>query len=74
MRVVNLCDRDIQEKYKLALTRDAVQQFMHAASHFGLKQMIFIHAQYSVLRRLRAYWVPRYLIHLERVNQLGYDD
>ena len=55
----------------MALTRDAVKQFIHAASHFGLKQLVFTHAQYSVLRRLRAYWVPRYLIHLEQVNRLG---
>lgn len=65
-----LCNRDIQDRYKLALTEDAKRQISHSANNAGLSHTVFIRTQYDVLRRLRAYWVPRFLIHKERMNEL----
>jgi len=67
------CCREIQEKYKLTLTRDAVLQFTRAAdsNRGALSRSVFAHAQYDVLRRLRVYWLPRYLLHKDYLNQLG---
>ncbi|CAG5126803.1 unnamed protein product, partial [Candidula unifasciata] len=64
--------RNIQDKFKLKLTADAVEQINRAASNNGLSYNIFLRAQYDVLRRLRAYWVPRFIIHCEMTknNQL----
>lgn len=58
--------RDIQDKYKMNLTIDAKNHIAKAASNANLSHTVFIRTQYDVLRRLRAYWVPRYLIHVER--------
>jgi len=50
-----------------------VQQFTRDANNScGLSESIFIPAQYDVLRRLRVYWVPRYLLHKEYLNELGF--
>lgn len=48
------------------LTIDAKNHIAKAASNANLSHTVFIRTQYDVLRRLRAYWVPRYLIHVER--------
>lgn len=63
---------NIQDKYKLTLNADAIHQFASAAGQFGLTKTIFNQTQYDTLRRLRAYWVPRYLIHKERAGELQY--
>jgi len=66
-------DREIQDKYKLSLSRDAVQQFtVSAGDRRGLSPSIFVPVQRHVLRRLTDYWVPRYLLHREYLNQLRY--
>ncbi|KAK3576327.1 hypothetical protein CHS0354_039734 [Potamilus streckersoni] len=57
--------RDIKDKYKLNLTKDAKEQIARASSNSTLSHTIFIRTQYDVLRRLRAYWVPRYILHQE---------
>ena len=62
--------RDIQDKYRIHLTKEAKEQIAKAASNSHLSHSIFIRTQYDVLRRLRAYWVPRYLMHQERVRKL----
>ena len=64
-----LC-RDIQDKYKLKLTQDAKEQIARSTSNMGLSHTIFLRTQYDVLRRLRAYWLPRYLTHCERTNMI----
>jgi len=61
--------REIQDKYKLTLTRDAVLQFTH---NDGLSQSVFIRVQCHALSRLRAYWIPRYLLHKDYLNELGF--
>ncbi|XP_052105835.1 uncharacterized protein LOC127738576 isoform X2 [Mytilus californianus] len=63
--------RDIQDRYKMNLTIDAKNSIAKAASNANLSHTVFIRTQYDVLRRLRAYWVPRYLIHVERELSLS---
>jgi len=74
MEVRNANFRDIQDKYKLKLTSDARQQITRAASNMGLSHTIFLRTQYDVLRRLRAYWMPRFLLHCDRTHSLDADD
>ncbi|XP_025105265.1 regulator of G-protein signaling 22-like isoform X4 [Pomacea canaliculata] len=71
--IVSMLFRDIQDKYKLKLTQDAKEQITRSASSVGLSHTIFLRTQYDVLRRLRAYWLPRYLIHCERTDALSVD-
>lgn len=73
MEIRNAHFRDIQDKYKLKLTPDARDQVVRAASNMGLSHTIFLRTQYDVLRRLRAYWMPRFLIHCEMTKQIGDD-
>ncbi|XP_012937168.1 uncharacterized protein LOC101859632 [Aplysia californica] len=68
MEIRNAHFRDIQDKYKLKLTTDAREQITRAASNMGLSHTIFLRTQYDVLRRLRAYWMPRFLIHCHRTR------
>ncbi len=60
-----LC-RDLHDKYKLRLTEEAKRQIRMASSDPDHANSLFLRTQYDVLRRLRAYWVPRFLIHKER--------
>ena len=62
--------RDIQDKFKISLTKDAKEQISKAASNANLSHSVFIRTQYDVLRRLRAYWVPRYMLHMERERRI----
>ncbi|XP_052275180.1 uncharacterized protein LOC127874696 isoform X4 [Dreissena polymorpha] len=64
--------RDIQDKFKIHLTRDAKEQISKAASNASLSHSVFIRTQYDVLRRLRAYWVPRYMLHMERESRFSH--
>ncbi|XP_059138673.1 regulator of G-protein signaling 22-like isoform X2 [Physella acuta] len=66
--------RNIQDKYKLKLTSDALDQITQAATNKGLSHTIFLRTQYDVLRRLRAYWVPRFLIHCEMTKGISFDE
>ncbi|ESO83511.1 hypothetical protein LOTGIDRAFT_236545 [Lottia gigantea] len=70
----NCLFRDIQDKYKLNLTNDAKEQITRAASNVGLTHTIFLRTQYDVLRRLRAYWIARFLMHFERQKPLSEDE
>nr|KAG5695957.1 hypothetical protein BaRGS_017538 [Batillaria attramentaria] len=68
--IASMLYRDIQDKYKLKLTQDAKDQITRSTSNMALSHTIFLRTQYDVLRRLRAYWLPRYLTHCERTNAL----
>ncbi|XP_069117342.1 regulator of G-protein signaling 22-like isoform X3 [Argopecten irradians] len=63
--------RDIRDRYKMNLTEDARNQISKSASCASLSHTIFLRTQYDVLRRLRAYWVPRFLIHQERLREFS---
>ncbi|XP_067018661.1 regulator of G-protein signaling 22-like isoform X1 [Acropora muricata] len=58
--------REIQDKYKNFLTADAKEQIEKVRYHQGLTQDLFARTQYDMLRRLRSYWIPRFLVHVER--------
>ena len=68
-----MCYRDIQDKYKMTLTPDAHAQIQRAAGSYQLSHTVFIRTQYDVLRRLRTYWVPRFILHMEKANELRYE-
>ncbi|CAH3180537.1 unnamed protein product [Porites lobata] len=63
--------REIQDKYKNVLTSDAKEQIERALFHGGLTQDLFKRTQYDMLRRLRSYWIPRFLVHVERNSDFG---
>ncbi|XP_071509749.1 uncharacterized protein [Diadema antillarum] len=65
--------RDIQDKYRFKLMPDAQRQIKQAQGNIGLSDSVFTRTQYDVLRRLRSYWVARFLIHQERTGEYSYD-
>jgi hypothetical protein len=62
--------RDIQDRYHSILTPEANRQITSAASMSVISDTIYVRAQYDTLRRLRTYWILRYIIHKERVGEL----
>ncbi|XP_033105030.1 uncharacterized protein LOC117107440 isoform X2 [Anneissia japonica] len=64
--------RDIQDKYKFKLTKDAKDQIKKAQGNEGLSESVYTRTQYDVLRRLRMYWVPRFLIHQKRLGDFRF--
>lgn len=46
------------------------EQIERALYHGGLTQDLFARTQYDMLRRLRSYWIPRFLVHVERDSDL----
>lgn len=63
--------REMQDKYKNFLTADAKEQIERALYQGGLTQDLFARTQYDMLRRLRSYWIPRFLVHVERNSDFG---
>ncbi|XP_071809911.1 uncharacterized protein [Asterias amurensis] len=63
--------RDIQDKYKFNLTADAKEQIKQAQGNTGLSESVFTRTQYDILRRLRSYWVARYVLHKERMGGIS---
>lgn len=47
------------------------EQIERALYHGGLTQDLFARTQYDILRRLRSYWIPRFLVHVERNGDFG---
>ncbi|ELU03775.1 hypothetical protein CAPTEDRAFT_221083 [Capitella teleta] len=62
--------RDIRDKYKMNLTGDAMKHISAITHSIGLSHNVFIRTQYDVLRRLRTYWVPRFMVHKEHSGEL----
>ena len=65
--------RDIQDKYRMNLTSEAKKNMRKTSTNASLSHTIFIRTQYDVLRRIRSYWLPRYIVHKERIHQLRSD-
>ncbi|KYO43411.1 hypothetical protein Y1Q_0013482 [Alligator mississippiensis] len=63
--------RSIQDKYKLDLPPASQEQIYEAQHGAGQTSAAISRSQYDALRRLRSYWVPRFLIHHERAKHLG---
>ena len=68
-----ICNRDIQDRFRSIFTAETKQQITNASGISMLSDTIFLRAQYDTLRRLRSYWVLRYIIHKERLGELKYE-
>ncbi|XP_070578485.1 regulator of G-protein signaling 22-like isoform X21 [Ptychodera flava] len=63
--------RDIQDRYKFKLSEDAKEHIKRAQENEGLSESVFTKTQYDILRRMRTYWVPRFLIHQEAKGEFS---
>nr|XP_032626645.1 uncharacterized protein LOC116819206 [Chelonoidis abingdonii] len=66
---VSLC-RNIQGKYKLSLSLACQEPMCEAQGSIEATFSAFSRSQYDALRRLRTYWVPRFLLHHQRTRHL----
>ncbi|XP_039385949.1 uncharacterized protein LOC120400850 isoform X2 [Mauremys reevesii] len=66
---VSLC-RNIQDKYKLSMSLASQEPMCEAQGGVEATFSAFSRSQYDALRRLRAYWVPRFLLHHQRTRYL----
>eukprot|EP00794_Sanderia_malayensis_P017584 gene17584-19337_t len=64
--------RVMQDRYKYHLTADAKEQIKLALESEGYSESLFIRAQVDILKRLKSYWLPRFLVHVER-TLAGFD-
>nr|XP_039254136.1 uncharacterized protein LOC120331161 [Styela clava] len=55
--------REILDRHKFTLSEEATEQIREAQSNVGLTCHVFARTQYDALRRLRSYWLPRYIVH-----------
>ncbi|KAK9411900.1 hypothetical protein NXF25_003075 [Crotalus adamanteus] len=62
--------RDIQAKYRLAIPPAFQEQLEENIGEEETPFASLSRKQYDALRRLRSYWVPRFLIHYQRIRQL----
>ena len=58
--------RDIMSKYNISTeTKEQIRKTLRTD---GFSMTMFMRTQYDILRRLRSYWVPRYLEHMEKTE------
>lgn len=62
--------RNLQAKYNLSMPPASQEQLEETASDDETTFGALSRNQYEALRRLRFYWVPRFLIHYQRIRQL----
>ncbi|KAM4770814.1 LOW QUALITY PROTEIN: uncharacterized protein WCC33_002572 [Rhinophrynus dorsalis] len=55
--------RSIQNKYQLHLSPECQEQIRTSQQNWGPTFQALRRSQYDALRRLRSYWIPRFLIH-----------
>ncbi|ETE67605.1 Regulator of G-protein signaling 22, partial [Ophiophagus hannah] len=65
--------RDIQAKYRLAVPPAFQEQLEESVGEEETAFASLSRKQYDALRRLRSYWVPRFLIHYQRIRQLRFE-
>ncbi|MEE6517035.1 hypothetical protein FKM82_026966 [Ascaphus truei] len=58
--------RCIQGKYQVCLSPECQEQIRVSQQNWGPTFHALKRPQYDALRRLRSYWVPRFLIHQQR--------
>ncbi|XP_068088773.1 uncharacterized protein [Hyperolius riggenbachi] len=58
--------RTIQKKFRAFLTPFCQEQIRLGQQNWGSTYQALRRSQYDALRRLRAYWIPRFLIHQQR--------
>jgi hypothetical protein len=65
--------RDINEKYVFSFAKKMHQSVSsNYLQSSNLNHAIFDNVQYDVLRRIRAYWVPRFILSKLKVNGKDY--
>ncbi|XP_075195090.1 uncharacterized protein LOC142295874 [Anomaloglossus baeobatrachus] len=55
--------RSIQNKYQFCLSPESQEQIRQCQQSRGASYPALRRSQYDALRRLRSYWIPRFLIH-----------
>ncbi|XP_056419636.1 uncharacterized protein LOC130361095 [Hyla sarda] len=60
--------RSLQNKYRFILSPDCQEQIRLCQQDLGPSYRSLRRTQYDALRRLRSYWVPRFLIHQQRCH------
>ncbi|XP_053314979.1 uncharacterized protein LOC128482984 [Spea bombifrons] len=58
--------RFIHSKYQMSLGAENLEQIRVSQLNWGPTFHAFRRSQYDALRRLRSYWIPRFLIHQQR--------
>ncbi|XP_075253831.1 uncharacterized protein LOC142345592 isoform X2 [Convolutriloba macropyga] len=58
--------REIMNKYNLS--RETKEQIRKSLQNDGFSLTVFMRTQYDILRRIRTYWIPRYLEHMEHTE------
>ncbi|XP_073527782.1 uncharacterized protein [Phyllobates terribilis] len=61
--------RSIQNKYQFCLSPECQEQIRQCQQSRGASYHALRRPQYDALRRLRSYWIPRFLIHRQRRQQ-----
>ena len=73
MATRNRLFRDINEKYIFAFARKMHEKISkNYLNGQSLNHSLFDHIQYDILRRLRAYWVPRFILSKIKINRKDY--
>ncbi|XP_063774946.1 uncharacterized protein LOC134910619 isoform X2 [Pseudophryne corroboree] len=62
--------RSIQNKYQSYLSPECQEQIRLCQQNWGPSYHALRRSQYDGLRRLRSYWIPRFLIHRQRHHRL----
>ncbi|XP_040286728.1 uncharacterized protein LOC120999805 isoform X2 [Bufo bufo] len=62
--------RSIQNKYQIYLRPESQEQIRLCQQSRGPSYHALRRSQYDALRRLRSYWIPRFLIHWQREHPL----
>ena len=63
-----LCSLRLVRTRSLCVCSFLQQKIRDALTHEGLTKDLFTRTQYDTLRRLRSYWIPRFLVHKEKTN------
>ncbi|CAJ0930252.1 unnamed protein product, partial [Ranitomeya imitator] len=58
--------RSLQNKYRSCLSLESEEQIRQCQQSRGASYHALRRPQYDALRRLRSYWIPRFLIHRQR--------
>ncbi|KAH0622605.1 hypothetical protein JD844_025038 [Phrynosoma platyrhinos] len=66
--------RSIQAKYMLMFPPFSQEQLGETVDSEETAFATLIRKQYDALRRLRSYWVPRFLIHHQRTRKFRFED
>ncbi len=69
MATRNRLFRDINERFIFAFSDKMHEKVRdNYLEAFGLNHKVFAQIQYDVLRRLRSYWIPRYILNRLRIS------